>query len=97
MKNLALKLGTKLLRVLGNEKRLEIAYNLMGKELNVTDLRKIVNLSQSSLSQHLAILRKEKVVKTRRVAQTIFYSLQSESAVKLLLFIDKMYNKVYKQ
>lgn len=93
MKNLAIKSGAKLLKILGNEKRLEIVYNLMGKELNVTDLGKIVDLSQSSLSQHLAILRENKIVKTRREAQTIFYTLQNENTIKLLLFIETIYNK----
>ena len=43
--------------------------------MNVGELEKIVGLSQSALSQHLAVLRAENIVKTRRVAQTIFYSI----------------------
>ncbi|MDR1694972.1 MAG: metalloregulator ArsR/SmtB family transcription factor [Lactobacillaceae bacterium] len=92
----AFKAGVRLLKALSNEKRLEIVYTLMGNELNVTDLGKIVGLSQSSLSQHLAILRTEKIVKTRRAAQTIFYSVQSDKAIKLITLIETMYNKPYK-
>lgn len=96
MKNLAIEQGGKLLKALANEKRLEIVYTLIGNELNVTELGKIVGLSQSSLSQHLAILRAEKIVKTRRVAQTIFYSVQNDKALKLLGLLEKMYNQPYK-
>lgn len=96
MKKLSIKLGGNLLRALANEKRLEIVYALVGRELNVTELSKIVGLSQSSLSQHLSILRKEKIVKTRRVAQTIFYSMQNEKALKLLALLERMYNTPYR-
>lgn len=95
MKNF-LKSGGKLIRALANENRLQIVYTLIGNELSVTELGRIVDLSQSSLSQHLAILRKEKIVKTRRVAQTIFYSVKSEEAVKLMALLENMYSKHYK-
>lgn len=50
----------------------------------VGDLESLVNLSQSALSQHLAKLRLEGIVKTRRAAQTIYYSLKDEKTKKLL-------------
>ena len=59
MKNLAVSAGAKMLKAMGNEKRLEILYNLSEQELNVGELEKIVGLSQSALSQHLAVLRAE--------------------------------------
>lgn len=96
MKNLAVTSGSILLRALGNEKRLEILYNLLEKELNVGELEKIVGLSQSALSQHLAILRVENIVKTRRAAQSIYYSIKSDKVVKILNFLDKLYNNPYK-
>lgn len=96
MKNLAITEGYRILKALGNEKRLEILYNLLGKELNVGQLEKLVGLSQSALSQHLAILRSENIVKTRREAQTIFYSIKSDKVVKLLSIIDRLYNQHYK-
>ena len=76
MKNLAIMPGSKLLKAMGNARRLEILYYLMQGEMNVSELEKVVGLSQSALSQHLAVLRAENVVKTRRVAQTIFYSIK---------------------
>lgn len=96
MKNLAVVQGAKLLKAMGNEKRLEILYNLSQKELNVGELEKIVGLSQSALSQHLAVLRAENIVRTRRVAQTIFYSIQSDKVIKILNLLDTLYNKPYK-
>lgn len=96
MKNLAVTSGSRLLKALGNEKRLEILYNLLEKELNVGELEKIVGLSQSALSQHLAILRVENIVKTRRAAQTIYYSIKSDKVIKVLNFIDKIFNNPYK-
>ncbi|KEC70203.1 transcriptional regulator, ArsR family [Rhizobium leguminosarum bv. phaseoli CCGM1] len=50
----------------------------------MTDLADEVGLSQSSTSQHLAILREHGLVQTRRVAQTIYYSLQSGMARTML-------------
>ena len=75
MKNIAVISGARLLRALGNEKRLAIVCYLMDGELKVHELEELIGLSQSALSQHLAALRSEKVVKTRREAQNIFYSL----------------------
>lgn len=96
MKNLAIINGSRLLKALGNEKRLEILYHLLGRELNVGEMEKLIGLSQSALSQHLAILRAENVVKTRRDAQTIFYSIKSEKVLKILALLDNVYNKPYK-
>lgn len=96
MKNLAIVPGSKLLKAMGNARRLEILYYLMQNEMNVTELETAVGLSQSALSQHLAILRAENVVKTRREAQTIYYSIKSEKALKILQLLDSLYNQPYK-
>lgn len=84
------------MKALGNEKRLEILYNLLDAELKVGDLEQLVGLSQSALSQHLAVLRAENIVKTRRNAQTIFYSIKSDKVIKILKMLDNMFNKPYK-
>lgn len=73
-----------LLKALSNERRLKIVHVLADKEKNVGELEKIIGLSQSALSQHLARLRRDGVVKTRRDAQTIYYSLDCESSIKVL-------------
>lgn len=73
-----------LLRILSNEKRLRILCQLADSEKPAGALAPLVGLRQSALSQHLARLRHEGVVKTRREAQTIYYSLASTEAVKVI-------------
>lgn len=81
----------KILKALGNDKRLSIVMYLANKELKVNDLEQLVGLSQSALSQHLAVLRAEKIVKTRREAQSIFYSLADKNVMELLNTLCKLY------
>lgn len=66
--------AAQLLKVLANEKRLMILCLLSEQERSVSELNELVDLSQSALSQHLAVLREEGLVTTRREAQTIYYS-----------------------
>lgn len=66
--------AVKILKALSNEKRLKIMCALQEGEKNVGELEAIIGLSQSALSQHLARLRKDGLVITRRHAQTIYYS-----------------------
>lgn len=66
-----------LLKSLSNEKRLLIVCVLSKGEHCVGDLEQVVGLSQSALSQHLARLRRDGIVQTRRSAQTIFYTLSN--------------------
>jgi DNA-binding transcriptional ArsR family regulator len=67
-----------LLKSMSNESRLLILCNLVEGEKSVGELQSQVNLSQSALSQHLAVLRRDGVVSTRRSAQSIFYTLASD-------------------
>ncbi|MGM0824114.1 MAG: ArsR/SmtB family transcription factor [Pseudomonadota bacterium] len=80
----AIEAGTNLLKALANEKRLQILCLLAGKELSVTQINQQLALSQSALSQHLAILRRDQLVETRRESQTIYYSLSSASAKAII-------------
>lgn len=50
-----------------------------------------IGLSQSVLSQHLSRLRRGGLVKTRRSAQTIFYSLSGNEAETVLTTLDRLY------
>jgi DNA-binding transcriptional ArsR family regulator len=76
--------ATKLLRALGNERRLMILCQLVDGELSVGDLLPRVGLSQSALSQHLAVLREEGVVATRRESQSIRYRIADPAALKVI-------------
>ena len=76
--------ASSLLKAMANDNRLRILCLLDGTELSVTELNQRLVLSQSALSQHLAILRRENLVATRRESQTIYYSLQGERARTLI-------------
>lgn len=80
-----------LLKALSNERRLVIMCALQDSEKSVGELEQIVGISQSALSQHLARLRKDGYVKTRRHAQTIYYSLCDVQAVKVFEAICGLY------
>jgi DNA-binding transcriptional ArsR family regulator len=64
-----------ILKALSNENRLKIICALYRGEKSVGALERVVGISQSALSQHLSRLRRDKLVKTRREAQTIYYSI----------------------
>ena len=66
-----------ILKAMANSNRLKILNLLKQNELNVGNLEKALDLSQSALSQHLAVLRKSGIVKTRRRAQSIYYRLEN--------------------
>ena len=64
-----------LLKALASEPRLQVLCSLIDGPLSVSEINAQVPLSQSALSQHLAVLRAAHVVATRRASQTIYYSL----------------------
>lgn len=80
-----------LLKALSNEKRLRIVCKLFEKEMNVTELERAVGLSQSALSQHLARLRHDGIVTTRRSAQTIYYSLHDRATQSVLACLHDIF------
>lgn len=80
-----------LLRALASERRLMILCQLDGGEMSVGALAPRVGLSQSALSQHLAVLREEGVVATRREGQTIWYRIAHPAAVKLIATLAEIY------
>ena len=73
-----------ILKAMSNHHRLLILCQLVNGEKNVGQLEDFIGLSQSALSQHLAKLRHEGLVKTRRQAQTIFYSLNGDEATSII-------------
>ncbi|OPX55312.1 DNA-binding transcriptional regulator, ArsR family [Oceanospirillum multiglobuliferum] len=85
------KEATALLKALANENRLMILCYLEGKELSVSQLNESLDLSQSALSQHLAVLRRDNLVKTRRESQTIYYSLNGDQASTIISTLHQMY------
>ena len=80
-----------LLRALSNEKRLMILCQLGEGEMSVGQLLPQVGLSQSALSQHLAKLRDEALVSTRRDGTTIFYRIAVPAVMKVIAVLAEIY------
>ncbi|HEY9031600.1 MAG TPA: metalloregulator ArsR/SmtB family transcription factor [Kangiella sp.] len=84
--------AAKLLKNISNEQRLMILCILLEKELSVGELNDLLpQLSQSALSQHLALLRKSDLVTTRRHSQTIYYSLASTEVSRIIHLLHELY------
>lgn len=73
-----------LLAAMANAKRLLVLCHLVEGERSVGELAAIAGISQSALSQHLAKMRLQRLVATRRDGQTIYYSLAS-TEVRVLI------------
>ncbi|GGJ59271.1 ArsR family transcriptional regulator [Sphingopyxis bauzanensis] len=80
-----------LLRLLSNEKRLMILCQLADGEMAVGDIQAHVSLSQSALSQHLALLRTEGIVATRREGQAVFYRLDDPAAMRVIETLAELF------
>ncbi len=80
-----------LLKAVASKPRLIILCELLKGERSVTTLQKAIGLSMSALSQHLARLRADDLVSTRREAQTIYYSLASVRVTKLIGLLYELY------
>ncbi len=80
-----------LLKGLANESRLMIMCVLSEGEVSVGQLNQRIKLSQSALSQHLAVLREQGLVKTRRESQTIYYRLEDSAAVNIIELLHDVY------
>lgn len=83
--------ATRLLKALANEKRLMLLCLLVEGERSVGELNARVELSQSALSQHLAVLRQDGLVTTRREAQTIYYAVAPGPAQQVIATLHDVY------
>lgn len=77
-----------LLKALANRRRLVIVCQLLEKERSVGELAALLKTRDSTVSQHLALLRKDRLVTARRDAQTIWYSIASDAARQV---VDALY------
>ena len=80
-----------LMKILANENRLMILCQLAERERSVGEMATKLEMRQAALSQQLALLRKDGLVKTRREAQTIYYSLARADLAALLGFLYETY------
>ena len=80
-----------LLQSLGNKSRLMIMCQLIDGEKSVGQLAELLQARESTVSQHLALLRKDRLVTTRRQGQTIFYAIASDPARRILEMLYEIY------
>ncbi len=79
------------LNLAGNEVRMKILYLLWKQEqLCVCDLSDILSMSPPAVSQHLRKLKDGGIIANKRVAQTIYYSLNTQYETLLLGFFEKI-------
>ncbi len=83
--------AARLMKALGSESRLLVLCLLSEGEMSVGELNAEVPLSQSALSQQLAILRRQGLVTTRRESQSIFYSLADGPARRIIHLLHDIY------
>ena len=84
--------ASRLLKALGNAQRLRVLCLLGNQELSVGQINEeLLDLSQSALSQHLAKLREEGLVRTRRESQTIWYTLEDGPARQIITTLYGIY------
>lgn len=78
-------------KVLSNPKRLEILNILAKKEQSVEDLANELRIRKSNLSQHLAILRLNRLVRARRDGQKIYYKITDPAIVAPCKILHNLY------
>jgi DNA-binding transcriptional ArsR family regulator len=83
--------AAQLMKALGNEQRLLVLCNLLERPMSVGELNARMDLSQSALSQHLALLREAGLVETRREAQSIHYSLPPGPVTRVMALLQDIY------
>ncbi|TPG74630.1 ArsR/SmtB family transcription factor [Pseudomonas arsenicoxydans] len=73
-----------LLKALANPDRLLLLCQLSQGELNVSDLEALSGIQQPTLSQQLAVLRRKKMVETRRMGKQVYYRISSSAALSVI-------------
>ncbi len=79
------------LKLLANANRLMILCHLNHEDLSVNELTKKVGLSQSALSQHLAKMRRDKLVIGTKKGQSVIYSIARPEVGALLSTLYLLY------
>ncbi len=79
------------LKLIANTNRLLILCILVDAEANVSELEQKLGVSQPALSQHLARMRQEGMLETRRCGQQIFYSIKDDRIYKLLKSLNHIF------
>jgi DNA-binding transcriptional ArsR family regulator len=89
-----LEKAARCLKVLAHPIRLMIIHLLGEGELSVQELEKAVGISQSSVSQHLSLLKDKEILESRRVAQQVFYRLRDPRLLQLTAITRELFCKM---
>ena len=81
----------KYLKVFSNADRLALMCQLIQEELCVQDLETLTQIRQPTLSQQLTILRKNKIVQTRRDGKFIYYQLKNQHALAMINLLYRQF------
>ncbi|HEY9079287.1 metalloregulator ArsR/SmtB family transcription factor [Magnetovibrio sp.] len=84
--------ASELLKAMSNQTRLMILCQLLHGEKTAGELDSATSLSQSALSQHLAVLREHGLVQTRRESQNIFYSLDGDKPKAIIEVLYRLFH-----
>ncbi|GLC32788.1 ArsR/SmtB family transcription factor [Clostridium omnivorum] len=83
---------SELLKVLSNENRLAIVCHLIEKPMTVSELHeRLVHISQPALSQHLAMLKANKILDSNKSGLSITYSIHDDRIVNIILALKTNY------
>lgn len=80
-----------MLKCLANPHRLLLLCQLSAGEMQVAELQQVIGLSQSALSQHLARLREDGLVNTRREGTAVFYRIEDPAALRIIATLADIY------
>ena len=80
-----------MLKQLANQDRLLILCQLAEQEFNVSKIEQLTGIMQPTLSQQLTILRRAKLVITRREGKQIYYAIQDQRLMRLLQTLYQLY------
>ena len=83
--------ASELLKAIGHPHRLMLLCQMIERERTVGELAAALGLRESTTSQHLALLRKDGLVKPRREAQTIWYSIASVPAQRIMTTLFELF------
>lgn len=84
--------ASELLKAMSNQTRLMILCQLLHGERTAGELDSLTSLSQSALSQHLAVLREHGLVQTRRESQNIYYSIEDHKPRAIIEALYRIFN-----
>lgn len=78
-----LNLLSSIFKVMGDPTRLKIIFALNQSTLNVSQLVELLDMSQSSISHQLSLLRHENLIKFEKVGRKVYYSLDDDHVISL--------------